>query len=139
MEKIINSKEELNKYLDSIDWDEKRDTPLSSVYFLVEFDNHQEPLYFVPFEGWYFESPCCLNQWELKDDDLEEYVKEIYEDESFDESLNFEKTMQINGVHYEIYVPQCSPFLTMPCKIIKMMSETECLDWLLKKEKESEK
>lgn len=131
----INSKQELYDYLDNINWNEKRDTILSSVFFLVTFDNYTEPLYFTSFEDVYFESPCELHRFPLKEDDIEEYVKELYYEDSFSNALEFEKTMQRGEWHYDIDCPQCEPFLPDQLDDIKMVSETECLDWILERAK----
>ena len=52
-----------------------------------------------------------------------------------------EKIFQRNGIHYEIYCPQCTPFLPEEVAILDVFSEEECLDWFLentKKEKEDD-
>ena len=53
----FNTKKELYDYLDNFDFDSKRDTELSSVYFLMEFNDHVEPIYFMHFRNSWFESP----------------------------------------------------------------------------------
>ncbi len=63
--------------------------------------------------------------------ELEEYVREIYYPESFKEALTYEKTMKRENKHYEIDCPQCPPFLPEEVEIVDMISESECLDWLL--------
>lgn len=126
-----HSREELYKYLDSVDWNLKRETELSSVYFLVKFNNHIEPLYFMHYKNSYFESPCYLHSCDMGEYDLEEYVKDIYYPESFKEALAYEKTMKRENKHYEIDCPQCFPFLPEEVEIVGMISESECLDWLL--------
>lgn len=127
----INSSEELYKYLDNTDWDSKRDTKISSVYFLVTFDGHTEPIYFTSYEDVYFESPCELHRFPMKEDEIEEYVKEMYDKQYLKVSLEYEKTMQRGDWHYDIDVPQCTPFLPEQLDDIKMISESECLDWIL--------
>lgn len=127
----INSKQELYNYLDNVDWFSKKDTSLSSVYFLVTFDNHTEPMYFTSFEDVYFESPCELHRFPLNEDEVEEYVRELYYEDSFNNALEFERTMQRGNWHYDIDCPQCFPFLPEQLDNIQMISETECLDWLL--------
>lgn len=128
----INSRNELYKYLDNLDWNHKRDTPLSSVYFLVTFNKHTEPVYFTNFEDAYFESPCELHRFPIKSDEIEEYVRELYYEDSFNNALEYEKTMQRGEWHYDIDCPQCDLFLPEQLDNIEMISETECLDWLLK-------
>lgn len=127
----FNTKQELYDYLDNFDFDSIKDTKLSSVYFLVEFDNHIEPIYFTHFENVWFASPCDLHEYPLDDDKVEEYVDYLYFDESFEYAYEYEKTMQRNGWHYEIDCPQCSPFLPDRIKIIDVFSDSKCLDWLL--------
>ena len=44
---------------------------------------------------------------------------------------NNSQCLEKDGWHYDIDVPQCSPFLPDKVKIIDVFSEKECLDWLL--------
>lgn len=127
----FNTKQELYNYLDNFDFDSIKDTKLSSVYFLIKFDNHIEPIYFTHFENVWFASPCDLHEYPLDDDKVEEYVDYLYFDESFEYAYEYEKTMQRNGRHYEIDCPQCDPFLPDRIKIIDVFSDSKCLDWLL--------
>ena len=127
----INSKQELYEYLNNVDWFSKKDTSLSSVYFLVTFDNHTEPIYFTSFEDVYFESSCELHRFPLKEDEVEEYVNEIYYEDSLCRALEFEKTMQRGDWHYDIDCPQGDLFLPDVLDDIQMISETECLNWIL--------
>ena len=128
----INSREELYKWLSEIDTSHKKETSLSSVYHLIEFNKHIEPMYFMHYNGAYFESPCMLRWYNIKDSELENYVRDMYEQDAFKEALEFEKTMQRGDKHYEIDNPQCSPFLPDKIKILDILSESECLDWLIK-------
>ena len=127
----FNTKQELYNYLDNFDFDSVKDTKLSSVYFLIEFDNHVEPIYFTHFEDVWFASPCDLHEYPLEDDRVQEYVDYLYFDESFEYAYEYEKTMQRNGWHYEIDCPQCDPFLPDNIKIQDVFSDSKCLDWLL--------
>ena len=76
MEMILNSKEELYKYLNDFDFDSVRDTKLSSVYFLIVYNNCVEPIYFTSFEDVWFESSCELYKFPLTGDELIRYVRE---------------------------------------------------------------
>ena len=129
---VIKSREELYDYLNKVDIESKRETSLSSVYFLVEQNGKDEAIYFMSYNGVYFESPCELHSWEMKDTDLDSYVLDMYMNESFNEAYELEKLMQRDNMHYEIDCPQTGPFLKMPCKIKGLLSESECLDFLLK-------
>ena len=131
----FNTKQELYNYLNNFDFNSVRDTELSSVYFLVEFNNHIEPIHFMYFEDVWFESPCCLSYYLLENKELTEFVKEIYKEDSWEKACEFEKTMQKNGYHYEINCPQCAPFLPDKIRIIDAFSDIKCLDWLLQHRK----
>lgn len=127
---IVHSREELYNFLRTQDFNQKRITSLSSVYFLIKYDDKEYPVYFFPFEDVYFESPCELHQYEMTKEELIEYVKYQYIEEAFEESLEYEKTLYRDGILYDIDCPQTGPFL--PDKFsIKMISEVECLNWLL--------
>lgn len=127
----INNRKELYDYLSKVDVSEKQETGMSSVYFLVTYNGKTEPLYFMPYEGSYFESVCELHQFEMREDELEQLVKELYLPEAYEKALDFEKTMFIDGIRYEINNPQCVPFLPEVIDDIKPISETECVKWIL--------
>lgn len=129
--KIINRKE-LYEYLNNINWNNKKDTELSSVYFLVTYNKRIQPIYFMKYDNVYFESNCSLFRCLMSEDELEDYVREIYEEKSFHNALEYERTMQRGKWHYEISCPQCSPFLPEQLENIEMISESECLDFLMK-------
>lgn len=136
MEKFLcKNREELYKFLNEFDWSSKQETELSSIYFLIQYTNNIEPLYFMHYEDIWFESPCCLHSYPMNEDELEEYVREIYQESSFEKAFEFEKTIYKDGVHYEIDCPQVSPFLEENFEILDVFSETECIDWLLEKNK----
>ena len=127
----FNTKQELYEYLNKFDFDSIRDTKLSSVYFLVEFDNHIAPIYFTRFEDVWFESTCNLRKYTLENDKAMEFVKESYSENSLEDAYEYEKIMQRDNWHYEIDCPQCWPFLPDKIKIIDIFSDSKCLDWLL--------
>lgn len=135
----FNTKQELYNYLDKFNFDSVNDTKLSSVYFLVEFDNHIEPIYFTHFEDVWFESPCDLHKCPLENDKVMEFVKALYYEDSWEDAYEYEKTMQRDGWHYEIDCPQCSPFLPDNIKIQDIFSDSKCLDWLLDQRNNTEK
>lgn len=132
---LLHSKKELYQYLDNADWNLKKENKLADVYFLIKFEQHIEPIYFTQFEDVYFESPCDLKRFPLEENELSEYVKEMYGADEFEMALEYEKLLQREGWHYEIMCWQCSPFLPEEIEVIDMISESECLDWLLKHEK----
>lgn len=127
----FDSKKELYNFLNNFDFDSKKDTDMSSVYFLMEFNDNIKPIYFVPYSDTWFESPCCLHRYKMDDDKLLEYVKELYIPESFEEAYQYEQMFQINGWHYEIENFQCEHFIPEKSKIINVLSEKECLNWLI--------
>lgn len=131
---FIKNKKELYDYLNNCDFNKKKDSDFSSVYFLIEFDNKKIPIYFVHFENSYFESKCILMETKTDENSFIEYVKETYEDNCFEKALKYEYSMYKNGIHYEIVNPHCYPFLPKEFKI-KMISEQECLKILLKNKK----
>lgn len=127
--KITNKKELYNFIKNNI----KKDTKLSSTYYLIKYNNGQlEPIYFTKFQDVYFESPCCLHEYDLKEEDLVDYVKEMYEEQFFEDALEFEKTMQIGNKHYDIDVPQTNLFLPDEFEIIEVFSDRDCVEWMLK-------
>ncbi|MBQ8117747.1 MAG: hypothetical protein IJ794_05025 [Lachnospiraceae bacterium] len=131
MKRVIQSQEMLDAVLREIDFASKKETKLSSVYCLMEFDGHIEPLYFAQYEDVFLESECWLMETGVREEELEDFVRDTYVPESFDEALQYEKMMVRDGIHYEIINPQNEPFLSFPCTLLGVISETECLDWLL--------
>lgn len=130
---ILNTREELNAYLNSFDFDSAGRTEYSNVYFLVRWECHEEPLYFFYYMGAWFESDCELSCTSIGECGLDEYLRELYED--VDEGLiSHEKDMCRAGMHYEILSYQCLPFIEFPCEIVRHMTETELLDYLLEDE-----
>ena len=125
------TKQELQDYLNVFDFDSIKDTKLSSVYFLVEFDGHTIPVYFWRWSDVWFASPCVSSSYPFKDDETMEFVKELYNEEEWEDACEYEKSMVRDGWHYEIYCPQCSPFLPDKIRIINIFSDSGCLDWML--------
>ena len=128
---IINTKQELYDYLNNFDFKSKKDSPLSSVYFLVKHDDVTEPIYFTPYEDVWFESPCEMLGIEMNEDELKEFVKEIYEEKYWEDAFKYESLLQKDGFHYDIDTPQCSPFLPDKIEIVGVLSERECMEWML--------
>ena len=131
----FNTKQELYDYLNQFDFESIKDTKLSSVYFLVEFNDHIEPIYFMHFRDVWFASPCILYKYPLENDKVMEFVKELYQEDSLEDAYEFEITMQRDGYHYVIENPQCLPFLPDRIKIKDVFSDIKCLDWLLDQKK----
>ena len=127
----FNTKQELYNYLNNFDFDSVKDTKLSSVYFLVEYDRYREPIYFTPFEDVWFGFPCYCSELILEDDKVMDFVKELYCEDSWEDAYEYEKTMQRNGYHYNIDCPQCPPFLPEKIKIIDVFSDIGYLNWFL--------
>lgn len=135
----LENKKELYEYLDNVETKHKRKTNMCSVYYLIEYEYKTkkiiEPIYFMHYKNVYFPSPCELHYCEMKEKELKEYVLEMYEEESLEEAYEYENIFQKGNTHYEIYVPQCAPFLPEKVCVLNILSEEECLEWLLSKEK----
>lgn len=132
----IHNKKELFNYIENCDKKDKKKCKLSSIYYLIKIGDNEFPVYFMPFEDVYFESECVLIKNPATRKDVVEYVKEMYPYNTQKEALKYELTMFRNGFHYQIDCPQCFPFLPQEIDDIKVISEIECLDWLIKKEHE---
>lgn len=113
-------------------------------YALVRYNNKIDPIYFTKYTNednsiWYLESPCELYKIikvnEPIDDFCKEYVEQCIElgsDENEEYYINqFIKPMIINGWLYEIENFQCEPFLPAEVDNIKLISERECLEYML--------
>lgn len=131
----FQTKQELYDYLNSFDFDAYKDTPLSSVFFLTEYNDVVEPLYFSAYEDVWFETDCNLLRFPLADDMVMDYVKGTYFEEDWQGAYTYESMFQQDGWHYEIENWQCTPFLPEHIKLLKVLSERECLEWLLEHDK----
>ena len=149
----INSKNEMDRYLDSLDFDMLKDNKYDCVHFLVKYENDSkeiiEPVYFYNIDGDWFEGDCTLLEFEKS---LEEYINFLYgevddKDNVIAKPLSFfekelveyEKQFQIGDTHYEIEHFQTFPFLPSYFEIIGILTEKECLEYLIKQKKENEK
>jgi len=121
-------------------------------YALVTYDNRIEPTWFNIFNfdngDWFLESPCGLyevmkiNDNQTIDQFCQDFMSEcvsLLEDANEEEYINeFVKPMIVNGVLYEIENSQCAPYLPKFVDDIKIISERECLEYMLNKRKEKE-
>ena len=135
------NRQELYEWLDNQNPDLKRDTDFSSVYYLVTYNDGiterpiTAPLYFMHYEDSYFESPCALSYQEIETEaDLKQYVKDIYISSAWEKGLVSEKNLWKQGRLYEIHNLQVEPFIEDVIEI-KMISERECLEWMLSHDK----
>lgn len=130
----IDSKDELNDFLDEFDFERYQTTKMSSVYFLVKYNDTTRPIYFCKIDDAWFASPCSLNKLKMDRNDVANFVESIYEPSAFNDALEYELTMYKDGYHYDINTPQCAPFLPEKIEIVKPLTETECLEYLLEQE-----
>lgn len=96
-----------------------------SDYYMVTWDGHTEPLYFMAYGNTYFESPLEVRRYPMNEQDLWEYIKDQYLEKYWEESFEREKKNIIGGYWYEIECPQCSPFLPFEIDNIYPLSEEE--------------
>lgn len=96
-----------------------------SDYYMVTWNNHTEPLYFMPYGDTFFESPLEVRRYPMDEQELWEYVKEQYLEKYWEESFEKEKKNLIDGYWYEIDCPQCSPFLPFEIDSVYPISEEE--------------
>ena len=119
-------------------------------YALVTYEGKTEPTWFANIgtsfnqsgdtNDWFLESPCCLYKIADVGEDTNTFVKEYMNDvmcleegESKDEYINnYILPMIIDNVMYEIENFQCAPYLPELVDDIKLMTERECLEWMLK-------
>lgn len=127
-----------------------KDQKLSfGTYALVIYEGRTEPTWFANMgtsfnqvgnaDDWFLESPCCLYKVADVGDDIDEfangYMDEVVcleEGESEKEYINnYVLPMIVNNVMYEIENFQCAPYLPELVDDIKLMTERECLEWML--------
>ena len=66
----FKTKKELYNFLDNFNFTSKKTTKLSSVYFLIAFNNNVCPIYFSHFKNVWFAVPCELYEFTLPDNEL---------------------------------------------------------------------
>jgi len=129
----INSKEERFNYL------KENITDIGS-YALVTYNNETYPIWITAFWNWdkdgdwFLEAPCEGRRYEFKDTSdkaIREFVKEQYEEEYIEEGIKYVKSMIRDGYLYEIDSPQVAPFLPDKLDDLILISEEECLEWML--------
>lgn len=134
------NRQELYNWLDNQNPELKRDTPMSSVYYLVTYKDDTTdkditaPLHFMHYENSYFESPCSLTFYKMTEEQLKEHVRDLYITTAFEKALAYEKNLYKDGKLYEIENFQVLPFIEEVIDI-KMISERECLEWMLSHDK----
>lgn len=135
----FNNKEELYEFLQNFNYADFQSTPLSSTIFMVRYECDgkiiEEPTYFSPFEDVFFASPCEIYKTEMPDDEIFDFVISLYEEDDLSSALEYEKTLQRNGIHYDIDFPQVTPYLPDEIVITDVFSEEKLIDYFLEKEK----
>ena len=113
-------------------------------YALVTYNNRTEPTWFTRYNfgngDWFLESPCILYRLmevnEPIDDFCKKYMEEcivLEEGESEENYITeFVKPMIVDGWLYEIENFQCFPYLPKEIEDIELISERECLNYMLK-------
>lgn len=110
-------------------------------YALVTYEGNTTPIYFSKYkikgEDWFLESPCELFKITHIDKPIDEFALE-YAESILEKDANFEfyidtyiKPMIVDYVLYEIENFQCGPFLPKEVDDIKLISERECLLYML--------
>lgn len=114
------------------------------VFTLVHYSGKVEPIYFSKYnikgKEWFLESPCELYRIQEvegpEDKFAKEYVRINYELENGDEGIEefakeYIEPMIVDGVLYQIENFQCSPYLPEYVDKIEIVSERECLKYML--------
>lgn len=134
----INSKQERYRYLESVIGNEM------GAYFLVTYENHTEPIWITKYSNWdadgdwFLEAPCICRRYEFKDTSekaIRKYAEELYESNYIEEGIKYTKSMIKDGWLYDIDCPQVSPFLPDVLDNLTVISEQECLDYMIKNSK----
>lgn len=116
------NKEELNIYL------RNNNSPIHMVTWENDGKQVTEPVHFLLFNNSWLHSGVEVRRMDIYDEEeLKEYVREMYEDEFFDDAYENEKKNWIDGYLYDIDFPQCMPFLPDEIIDIKPISEANFL------------
>lgn len=114
--------------------------PFDEIYFLVERDDHVFPMYMFkddlpsePLVEYWTCCPCRLRSLSMEQDEFENYVENEYTPESLPFGRTHELSMYRDGILYSIEAYDGQVLEDEEIKIIRILSEQECVDWFLKK------
>lgn len=115
----------------------------SMQYALVEYDGTIEAVYFVQHshngKPWFLESPCnpCKEHEFADNENIEEWCLSMA-DELLEPDVDrkeyykeFMKPLIVGNILYDIYCPQVAPYLPKEVDDIILITERECLLYLL--------
>lgn len=115
------------------------------IFTLVHYEGKVEPTYFSKYriEGktWFLESPCEVRKITNIEGDISkfciDYVKTNYSIKGgkkgiIDYSKKYIEPLVINNTLYEVENYQCSPYLPEYVDKIEVVSERDCLLYILK-------
>lgn len=112
-------------------------------YALVEYDGTIEAVYFVQHfhngKPWFLESPCnpCKEHEFTDNENIEEWCLSMAEEllePDVDRKEYYEQYMKpliVGNVLYDVYCPQVAPYLPKEVDDIILITERECLLYLL--------
>lgn len=113
-------------------------------YALVKYNGKTEAIYFVQHyhnnKPWFLESPCglCSEHKFTDNENIEEWCLSVADEllePDVDRKEYYEQYMKpliMNNILYDIYCPQVAPYLPEEVDDIKLITERECLLYLLK-------
>ena len=117
-------------------------------YALVTHNGITEPTWFTRYTyredgDWFLESPCTLYEITNVNESIDEFCKrymeemiELEDGESINDYIEkFVKPMIVDNVFYEIENFQVSPCLPKEVDDIKLITERECLEYMLNHKK----
>ena len=111
----------------------------AGAYALVKYNNKIELIWFTKYNDWFLESPCQLYKIMKINEPIDKFCKK-YAEEMLEEDVDKEyyieqhiKPMIINNTLYEIENFQCSPYLPTRVNDIKLITERQCLEYMLRR------
>lgn len=127
---MINIKDFLNK------------TEHDYTYALITYNDKTEPTHFSRFNfghgNIYMHSPCVVTRICKVDKDIEKFCEEavevyVYDSEEEKREIieNYIKPMIVDNIFYDLDCPMCMPYLPEEVEDIKIITERECLLYLL--------
>lgn len=111
-------------------------------YTLVTYNGKTEATWFSKHDykgkDWFLESPCQLYRIIEVDKPIKEFAEDyasslVEEDDIESYAEQWVIPMIVDNVLYEIENFQCSPYLPKEVDDIKLISERECLEYMLSK------
>lgn len=135
---MIHNRAELNYILECLYLAYQDEAYADEIWSIIERDGEQEPILFLRDEeknNWHAYQ-CTHECRKIPFEEIPEFVAYYHHYSEYSYAWEMCKAMYRDGVQHKISCYGSAPFLDGEFKIVRILSEVECLDWILAYEKE---